>query len=438
MAKFKDSLEAITSNIHLWDINHTQTSIKDCKTIVYYPLASIENSDSIDFRIPGHPNLMLDYIDVMTDFKITPEIDPAARAQASVVSNLANSLWKNVQVSIGGVNLLQSFDHAYNIITWFDIALNSNPDREDVLLLKECFLMDNATNKADSESVVIYDTDVVPAAGENPEVPALVAPNSSAAKRIARVHSHATLIAELHCPIFKQDKLLPANLPINVKLVKCPEGFPMLCASTVLNHIELDKVQLRVHYKELPEHAFTAVETRLLKEPARYEVDNQLVTFHAIPAGRQSVTFNNLFNGPLPKFFICGVNHRSAYANSKDKNPYTFLHMRKIQAFINGEEYFAAAVDNHCTMVDAFQEALGLKTKGACLISPLNYDIHHVMPFTLTADKSIRTHLNLMKTGNVRLEVDLTNVSIEGLILVVYALYDRVIEIDTNRQVNII
>ena len=434
MSKFKDSLEAVTSNIHLWDINHTQTSIKECKTIVYYPLASIENSDSIDFRIPGHPKLMLDYVDIMTDFKIDPTIDPGAqpKIQASVISNLANSLWRNVQVSIGGVSLMQSFDHAYNIATWFDIVLNTNPEREDVLLLKEAFLMDSGDSKAESESVVIFDIAATDNAG------AQVAPNSSAAKRIARVHSHATLISELHCPLFKQDKLLPANLPINVKLVKSPEGFTMLCASTVLNHIKVDKVQLRAHYKDLPEHAFTAVEARLMKEPARYEVDNQIVTFHAIPAGRTSVTFNNLFNGPLPKFFICGVNYRSAYGNSKDKNPYTFLHMAKIQAFVNGQEYFAAPVENHCTMVDAFQEALGQKTKGVCLISPKNYDIHHVMPFTLTADKSIRTHLNLMKTGNVRLELSLTEQSVEGLILVVYALYDRVIEIDTNRQVKII
>lgn len=436
MSKFKDSLEAITSNIHLWDLNHTQTSIKACKTIVYYPLASIENSDSIDFRIPPQPNLMLDYVEILTDFKIHP--DAAPDTQVSVISNLANSLWRNVLVSIGGVNLMQSFDHAYNIATWFDIVLNTNPEREDILLLKEGFLMDSGDNKQETESIVIHNIAAADAVGNVAAVEAKMAPNASAAKRIARVHNAATFLSELHCPLFKQNKLLPPNLAINITLVKSPQGFPMLCASTVLNYIKLSKVELKAHYKELPSHASVAVETRLMKEPARYEVDNQIVTFHSIPSGRTSITFNNLFNGPLPKFFVCGVNYRSAYANSKDKNPYTFLHMAKIQAYVNGQEYFASPVVNHCTLFDAFQDALGLKTKGVCLISPKNYDIHHVMPFVLTADKSLRHHLNLMRTGNVRLELDLTEESVEGLVLVVYALYDRVIEIDANRQVTVV
>ena len=137
MAKFTQSLEAMTSNLHLWDVEHTQTAIKECKVIEYHPLASIHSSDTITFRIPEQENLWLDYVELYTDLKFKPDLNHGD--QVSVVSNLANSLFKNVSVSVNGIDFMQSFDNAYNISTWFNTALNTDPNREKELLWNEGF-----------------------------------------------------------------------------------------------------------------------------------------------------------------------------------------------------------------------------------------------------------------------------------------------------------
>ena len=56
MTKHINSSEALPSEAHLWLMPHTQTAIKETKTICIYPETSIENSDTIPFTIPALQN----------------------------------------------------------------------------------------------------------------------------------------------------------------------------------------------------------------------------------------------------------------------------------------------------------------------------------------------------------------------------------------------
>ena len=453
MAKFTQSLEAMTSNLHLWDVEHTQTAIKECKVIEYHPLASIHSSDTITFRIPEQENLWLDYVELYTDLKFKPDLNHGD--QVSVVSNLANSLFKNVSVSVNGIDFMQSFDNAYNISTWFNTALNTDPNREKELLWNEGFLMDDARTKEHSESLVVFHRDAVaavpavaavqadPANGVEAvaAVPGVAAIpeqhmyNPSLARRQKIVFHEWVFISKLQCTLFQENKLLPDNLAIDIKLVKSTRGFPMLCSNDKENYIDITGMKLRAHYKVLTEPAYKSVQARLSREAALYRVDEPKVTFHNVPVGVRTVTFNNLITGVLPKLFVCAINHRSAYANNKERNPYTFLYMSKIQAWINGRPHFDTPVENQTTRYLAFQDELGIQSSGANLIAPELFDAHMCIPFNLNADKNLRHHLNLMKHGNIRLEIQLLRDSIEDLVLVVYALYDKVFEINKDRQV---
>jgi hypothetical protein len=55
----------------------------------------------------------------------------------------------------------------------------------------------------------------------------------------------------------------------------------------------------------------------------------------------------------------------------------------------------------------------------------------------LTADKSHLNHLNLQKTADVRIELELESPATEPMVLVTYALYDKLYSIDSDSQLKI-
>ena len=435
-SKFEASLESMTADLHLWDVATTQVGIKESKIINYAPLTSITNTDTITFHVPGQPKLFLDSIEIVTDIKIT---NVPADNQLSVVNNLANSIWKNVSVVIAGVNITQSFDYSYAISSFFDTALNNTPDRADTLLYQQGFLMDKADTKADSENLTIYK---VEAAEGPPPVAEQLVVNHSAPRRIERFSTnaadatsrYATFISPLACSLFQQHKLLPDKLDIQIGLSKKETNFCLIGPNNTPAALIIENVYLKCYYRIPVDDAIEAIEMRLKKEPSRYEADDKIVTFRHFPPGIRKYKINNLFSGKLPKYFVAALNNRPAYSGVAHRNPWSFIPVKSVQCWVNGEAYYPKEVEGEEELFDAFQAALGYKLRGSSLITPANFNIHNILAFPLTADRTIRHHMNLMNSGVVDLEIELQGESGDDYCVIVYAIYDRLIEIDSFRQ----
>lgn len=438
-SKFEASLESMTADLHLWDVTTTQVGIKETKIINYAPLTAIDNTDTITFHIPGQPKLFLDSIEIVTDVKI--ENVPADR-QLSVVNNLANSLWKNVSVVIGGVTITQSFDYSYAISTFFDTAINNAPERADILLYQQGFLMDKANNKQGSEDLTIYKIE----ATADPVVEERLVGNHSASKRIERFMTPAgqgntriaTFIAPLACSLFQQHKLLPDSLDIHIGLSKKDKHFCLYGPNNTPAELNLANVYLKCHYRVPVDDAIAAIEMRLKREPSRYEADEKIVTFRHFPPGIRKYKINNLFSGKLPKYFIAAINNRPAYGGQAHRNPWSFIPLKTAQCWVNGETYFPKEVAGKEELFNAFHEALGYKLRGSSLITPDNFNIHNLLAFPLTADRTVRHHMNLMNSGVIDLEIELNGESGNDYCVIVYAIYDRLIEIDNFRQLRVL
>ena len=436
MTKYVNSSEAITSNLLLWDPLHTQTSIAETHVIEVYPQTSIDYSDTVTFLVKACPKLMIENIEIITEIRVLTAGDgnPAANTNVSVVSNLANAIWRSVDVVIGGQNILQSFDNSYNIASWFDIALNTSSHRAPYLFNKEVFLMDEAASKAASEDTTIYPEEV---SGVRP-APA----NISALSRgkIIEQGKSVTLISDLNCSLFKTGKLLPSNLDVRLSLTKNHDGYVLLEPSSGTHKVKFDKCYLRVTMQQPTDFCLNLMEQKLLKTPALYQAEEGKVSFHSIPSGNALVTINNLFpQGKLPIMFTFGVQDRAAFGKSRDKNPYTFHPIKKVQVYVDGKPYFPSSLEGSTMQFDSFYQSIGYKTTGDCLINPTNYTIHPVCTIDLTADKNAnKHHLNLSQSGDVKLDIEFPAVAKDGLILLVYSYYDRIIEINSDRSLRIL
>ena len=433
MTKYVNSSEAVTSNLMLWDPIHTQTSIVETNVFEYYPQTAIDYSDTISFLLKGHSKLMIENIEIISEIRILTANDqaPAANVNVSVVSNLANALWRSVECVVGGQNLIQSFDNSYNIGAWFDIVLNSGPDREDYLWLKESFLMDSVSTKAQSEDTTFYP---VAPDGDRP-VPAVV--NKSGQTRANKIAqgSRVVLISDLNCSLFKQGKLLPTNLDVRISLTKNYDGYILLEAAET-HKVHFDKCLLRVTMRQPNDFCLHLMELKLQSQPAVYQAEKGMISFHSIPTGNEQITFNNIFSGTLPVLFVFAVQERTAYGKTRNKNPYTFKPMKRVQVYVDGKEHFPRALEGDNILFDSLYQTIGYKNSGSCLISSANFGAHPMIAVDLTADRSAnRHHLNLSRTGEVKINIELPEVAEDGLILVVYAYYDRIIEINSDRNV---
>lgn len=439
MSKYNKSAEAISSNLHLWGSLPTQTSIREVKKIDFYPVNSVDSSNTIDFVIPKLPKLMLSKVEVLAKIRVLNANgdNPAANNNVSVVSDLSGALWRNVDVSVGGVSITQSFDNSYTIKHFWDSVLHNKIAVEHLMFQKEGILLDYVHNKEQSENIIYY-----PVADGNNNIPAVV--NKNGKLRADRIGGGktVTVLSDLNVSLFKQEKLLPTDLSINISLTKNYPEFILLSAVDKTEIVKFDKVILQCTFHRPTDVMLNVLEERLSKDVATYHADKTILTFQNISQGAQDLTFDNLFSGELPYFFLVGVQDRSAYSKNRNKNPFTYHRFDKVSLYVDGVDIFPKPLefegDEHGIMYHNFLESIGYINGGDTLINAY-YKPHQVMGFDLTQDNTQnQTHLNLQRNGSVRLKLTLPEPAEQNIVLMVLAYYERILEINKDREVKII
>lgn len=431
MTKYINSDEAVTSNLMFFSPMHTQTSILSTNVYEVYPQTSLDFSDVIPFLIKAHPKQMIQGIEIVTNIRVLTATgeNPPANTNVSVVSNLSHAIWRSVDVVVGGQNLMQSFDNSYNIGSWFNTVLNSDENRKDYLFRKQLFLMDNVETKANSENTNFYpDHNAVPV-------------NTAARRRADRIKrgQRVTLISDLDCSLFRTGKLLPSNLDVRIALTKNYSGYVLLEPANGTHKLVFDKCYLRVTVQQPTDFCLQLVEQKLKIQPAIYQAEQGVVNFFSLTAGTRTATINNLFpQGKLPIFFVIAISTRDCYGETRNKNPYTYHRINKIQVYIDSVPYFSSALSGNTQLFDNFYQSIGRKTAGGSLLADPSFNSHHIIPVDLTADRnSNKHHLNLSRTGDVKVNLEAVENLPEGALLMCYSYYDRIIAIDSDRNVHI-
>ena len=434
MTKYVKSQEALPSNLHIWDPRPTQTAIAETKIIDFYPISSLDSSDTVSFAIPAIQKHMLDRVEILTDIRVltTTNTNPAANNSVSVVPHLAAALWRNVDVNIGGVSLVQSFDNSHAMFQFWETIIHNTEGCHDMLWQKEGLKLDSVTDKFDSESVVFF-----------PEVAANLV-NANGKSRALRIAAGAkvSLISDLNVSLFKQEKLLPPNLEIRLSLTKNYSEFILLSASTSTDKVVFDKVTLRCTFQKPVDMVVNIIEERLAHENAIYHADKGVLSTHAISEGAREFTIDNVFTGVLPYCFLIGVQDRRAFGKDRTKNPFSLYPIFKVQLFINGQDHFPSPIertqDEYGVMFDTFLKQTGYANNGDTMLQQY-YRAYPAMAFDLTADKTQNQHnLNLTRTGTAKLTIKLNGDAPANRVLMVLAWYDQIIEISKDRMVTII
>ena len=285
--------------------------------------------------------------------------------------------------------------------------------------------------------------------------------NPAASERSRRINrgQSVTLCSKLQCPLFNTSKCLPTNMDIRISLTKNDDSFLLL--SNVANapySVVIEDCYLNVTYIRARDSILELIEEKLTTDPASYFITKPEILIKPIQNAGRIIRLTDIFHDKIPPFaFFCLQKSSSFEGSSMLVNPYAFIPFKRFNFYLDGSPYFkepleVRTVERGIDNVIRYEEfgdyirqlytTLGKSLKGDCLINSDNFLLNFMVAISFGADKSSlsENHLNLQNKSSTYLEIDLgINTDIPAdMVLIVYAVHDRQIQIDKDRQIHII
>ena len=177
---------------------------------------------------------------------------------------------------------------------------------------------------------------------------------------------------------------------------------------------------------------------------AKYPVCRVETTVFSVPKGSRMANQENMFLGQSPKWFVIGMTDNKAFNGDKMKNPYDFQDL--------DVDYLALHVDGNQVLSKPLTPDFdnGLATRSyASFFTDTGFMGHNrgnqtsceknakgfTLAFDLTADLNDGGHFQLVKEGNLWLELHFKTPLPDTINVIVYTKFDNVIEGDKAQNV---
>jgi hypothetical protein len=307
------------SELDLFAVPPTQTSIDSGGYVDYHPVASLNNTNVIKFDVPGSS----DYIDLTNTYlhiqaKLTNANGGATDAAASVapVNLMFHSLFSQVDVSLNGKTIMSSTStYAYRAM--LETLLDYSKPAKESQLTSALFYKDTAEQ--------MESTDIVDGAVN------LGLKQRAAHTTTSRV---VDLMGRLHCDLFFQEKLMLSSVGMHLRLVQNKNAFAIMSGDQNFAYVvDIVKAVLRVRKVTVSPTIALAHAKALEYGNVKYLMQRVECKTFTVPANHLSVTQEHVFIGQLPtRVVICCVDN-DAFTGRYTKNPFNFKHYYLTDAF---------------------------------------------------------------------------------------------------------
>ena len=284
--------------------------------------------------------------------------------------------------------------------------------------------------------------------------------NPAASKRSKRLNSGkcVTLISKIHCPLFNTAKSLPTNMAIRISLTKNDDRFLLLAESESSQYnITIEDCYLDVTYSKPRESILQLIESKIARNPAPYTITKPELLIKPIQNAGQIIRITDIFHDKIPSHAFFCLQDSKSFEGSFVSNPFTFIPFKKFQFYMDGNPYFKEPLEVRYVEKGAdsrvrYQEfgdymrqlytTLGKSIKGDCLVNDRNFILNFMVGMSFGADRCNLTnnHMNLQVKSSTYCEIDMgINEGIPNdMLLIIYAVHDRQIQIDQNREIVIV
>jgi hypothetical protein len=425
------SAECCKSELDLFAVPPTQTQIQKGAWISYLPTTNITDTGAIEFQIqPSDDAVDLSNTQLYVRCKITNSdgTDLEENAAVGPCNLFFHSLFEQIDVHISN-RLVTSGNNTYHYRSYLETLLNHGEEAKKSWLAAEMW-HDDTPGRMDN--LFAFPT---------PE-------GSKANDGWIKRRSYTTksksfeMRGTLHLDLLHQERYLLSNTALRFRLLRSKNAFCLMTSEQAKNYkVEIQEAVLHVRKTTLAPAVQIGYAQALQLATAKYPLTRVDVKSFSIPTGSFSINRDNIFLGSLPRRMVLGLVLSSAFNGDYTKNPYNFQHFNTsfLAVSIDGEQIPCKPFEPDFAngrFVDSYLTLFSCTDKSG---NGITSDAYHkgftywVLDFS--PDLGCAGHLNLIKQGNLRIELRFKQALTESVTCVVLAEFDNILEIDNDRNV---
>jgi hypothetical protein len=271
--------------------------------------------------------------------------------------------------------------------------------------------------------------------------------NTGLGERATRFNQSAVvnLMGRLHLDLFHQDKTMPGNVPIRIRLIPQNSRFLLKTAAPDANHpqenfkILITSARLYVRTKKLSPQLVLAHQQMLQENNYVIHYTKVAMKKYTIPQNSFTANFNAIYQGQLPdRVLVCFVRD-DAVTGSYQLNPFNLdtYNINFMCMTVNGESFPKVALSPNYRNGDYIREymvnlaEMGYDTGPNCLdLTPAEWTRgFHFVVFKLTPGP-IGTIRTPARAGVANLEVKFGTATPHNISMICMEQHDAALEID--------
>lgn len=435
------SHECAKSELDLFDVPPTQTSVENSFYRQFFPTTSLERGGPIEFqvKVPASSYLDLQQTILYLKCRIMKHNGDAIASVAAThadfpktlvapISYFHATLFKNVEVYLNSKPVNQT-DNLYGYKAYLETLLSFSREAKTGQLQGAYFYQDEGED-LDVFVDNVSDRDSTENSGLTERL--LGTQNSKPFETFGRIHSE----------LFAQSKLIPGGLvELRLRFHRADPEFCLFAkTSTVKYSVVIDSAILMVRHCEIAPHVRESHQKLLQTMPLKYPVKRIECKYFTRAVGRSDLSEQNLVTGILPRRVIVGFVESEAFNSKLTKNPLNFQHFNVSTIILrrNGMpqpfEEIELDYEHSCYSqgyLSLFQGVGNLFTNDGFAITKQQYSHGYALyGFNVSSDAGSCGTLDLITEGKLSLEVKLSSASSKSITMLCYLEYDSIIEID--------
>lgn len=427
------SCECVKTELDLFSLPPTQTSIESGKWVQYKPISTLTDDAPIEFVVPGNGDEYTDLSQKM--IQLTASIvksngtavttDEEAKT-VGPVNNWLHSLFSQVDMFMNQ-KLVTPQNNTYAYRAYVETLMNYGYDARKSHLTCSLWYTDDGIDMNDC-------------AEENEGL--------KARRELTNKSREIDMLGHLHVDICNQNKFMLNGVELRFKFIRSKDAFSIMASAGEFK-VHIVDISLWIRRCKISPTALLAHSKTLQTGTAKYPITRVELKTFTLPSGIRNKTLDNMFLGQVPKRIIVGMVTNAAYNGDFKKNPYNFEHFKTnfFCLYVDGEQvpskplqpHFEKSKDKYVMAYHSMFSGSGVHFSDAgTVISREDFGQGYcLMAFDLTPDLSASdtTHWNLVRNGSVRMELGFDDALPETVNCLVYAEFDNVIEIDRQRNV---
>ncbi|XP_020910058.1 uncharacterized protein F54H12.2 [Exaiptasia diaphana] len=429
------SSECSKTELDLFSVPPTQTGLESGRFIDFHPISNIGDNGPIEFLVSGAGTEYMDlartqlYVKAKVTKPDGTNIDDDAKVGPANL--FLNALFVQADVSLNG-KLVSSATNTNPYRAYMETTLSYGPAAKNSQLTSALFYKDRAG----------YLDETDPTKADKDE-------NMGLKERYnhTKKSKSVEMMGRIHEDIFNIDRLMINGVDLRLKLTRSKNEFCLLSPVDGANFkVVIEDVILFIRKEKVSPSVLLGHAEALRKTTAKYPITRIDFKMFSVPRGALNISQDNVFNGNTPKRIFITMVDNDAYSGNYKKNPFNFKtnDLSFLGVYVDGEPLPGKPLQPkfgaHDNFIMAYQS---LYAGTSTLFQDLGNDIsrdefnqgYAIFCFDLTPDLCNDAHYNLIKKGNLRLELQFSQALAQSINVLILAEFENLIEIDNQRNV---